>query len=342
MKHFPRVLFRVLGALCLAGAPCGTALAQSPTPGPSNPIAVHQDDLDEDRKLPRRIVERAARVLARNQALLGAHPTEFCGRRPAAQRSQCRAEVDAIGAAEIGNAPSIFENSPLDQGGTQWPNRANVSQFRRLRLSVPLRKGDHTTSREISMVWFRSEQGDETEDCLFPLEHWSWSEMDRPERFAQAPVGICANRELTVTQHLVEQAPEAELFAMRFLSEPEARAWAAGDPERIKWESAYTAGHPYAKYFLLNSLRWWRGGTPSNLSSGYGWAIRIEDLDLKRIRELEEDGELFLNIFEDGAQIELTNRTRAGLVALLKEKHQVFVDASELSATEPRLEPLED
>lgn len=331
----PRRGFRVPLCLALLAACAPAPSASTATPPP---VEIVQVDLDEDERISEVEAAVVARVLATNESFFGAHPVEFCRRLPAEERKACRTEVESVALSEIDGAAAIEENSELDEGGREWPNAASVSNFRRLRLSVPLRKGERKATHEAMVVLFDSARGATTERCAFPLEHWSWSAMDRPERFSRVPVGVCSDRELSVTEYLLEQAPDAAPVVLRFLSEPEARAWAAGDPERIKWDSPYTAGHPYAKYFLLDSQRWWRGGSPPARREGYAWAIRIDALPLRQIRALEERGMMFLDIFEEAAQIELTNVTREGLVAILAEKPEVLVDASGPDDTAPRFE----
>jgi hypothetical protein len=174
---------------------------------------------------------------------------------------------------------------------------------------------------------------------VFPLEHWSWSGLERPERFAQAPVGECDGRALTVTEYLLERVPDAKPVALRFLAEPEARAWQSRDPERIKWDGGYTTGHPYAKYFLLDSTRWWRGGTPGARRDAYAWALRITPLPLPLVRDLEKRGDAFLDVFEDAAQIELTSVTKQGLQALLARHPEVLIDLSAPGDAGPRFSP---
>ncbi len=303
---------------------------------------IRQDQLDADERVPQAVATKITRVLHRNRAYLGASPIEFCRKMSTQERATCISEIEDASGSQIAGVIEIEESSRLQEGGRDWPNAGSVSEFRRLRLSVPLAIGARTARHEANMVSFRSARGEAHELCVFPLEHWSWSAMERPERFSHAPVGICGDREQTVTEYLLEQEPDAAPVVLRFLSEPEARAWQARDPERIKWDSPYTAGHPYAKYFLLDSLRWWRGGRPPARREGYAWAVRIPRLPLSRIRELEKSGDVFLDIFEDGAQIELTNVTKEGLVALLAEKPDVLVDHSGSEDTAPRFKLLGD
>lgn len=310
------------------------------TPAPAaGPIEIRQDALDEEERLPPERILPASRVLAQNRALFGAQPIDFCRRMAREERLACLPEVEAISDAKIAGPVELIEVSNLRDGGKEWPNAGRVSDFRRLRFRVPLAKGSHRTRHEANIVEFRSGEGDDGELCTFPLEPWTWSEMERPERFRQASIGECGGRKQTVTEYLLEQAPNAAPEVLRFLSEPEARAWQSRDPERIKWESSYTAGHPYAKFFLLDSDRWWRGGTKTR-RDGYGWAVRIPELPLQKIRAWEARGDLFLDIFEDGAQIELTNVTRAGLLELLGEDPEVLIDVSEAGDIEPRFQPL--
>lgn len=327
----------VLLAVALLGASCQTSSAPAP-------IEIRQDDLDDEERISRATAALVARVLRLNQAYLGAAPFDFCRRMSQEERASCIKEVESTTTSEIAGVVDLEEVSDLDEGGKEWPNAQAVSGFRRLRLSVPLAKGVRTTQHEANVVTFQTRSGATTEACVFPFEHWSWSEMDRPERFSHAPIGICGDREMTVGAYLLEHAPDAEPQVLRFLAEPEARAWQSRDPERIKWDSPYTSGHPYAKYFLLDSLRWWRGGggTQAGRNDGYAWAVRIERLPLSRIREWEKNGHMFLDIFEDGAQIELTNVTRAGLTALLAEKPAVLVDTSSPGDPTPRFELLGD
>jgi len=327
------------GVLLLA-LPTACARSSEPPSAAAAPIEIRQDQLDEDERIPVAVATTVARVLRANREFLGADPIDFCGRMVPAQRTACLAEATRIPTAEIDGPALLEENAELREGGREWPGAtAAVSAFRRLRLAVPLRKGSRTTTHEATLVVFDSRSGATTERCVFPLEHWSWSELHRPERFAHAPVGVCNDRALTVTEYLLERAPDAAPTALRFLSETEARAWRSDDPEQIKWESPYTAGHPYAKYFLLDSERWWRGGTRAARRDRYAWAVRIRRLPLRRLRELEQRGALFLDIFEDAAQIELTSVTEEGLRALLDEEPEILVDVSGAGATAPRFEP---
>lgn len=330
-----------LGLLLHALVPSAAALA-GPERAPEA-IEIRQGELDDDERLSPADIDAIAHVLQSNQAYLGAPPFDFCRRLPKAERDGCLADVEAVRQSGIAGAVEVTEVSDLAEGGNDWPNAEAVSDFRRVRVSVPLSKGNRRTEHEANLVTFRSKRGDADERCVFPLEHWSWSEMDRPERFSHAPRGLCGDRTLTVGDYLLEQAPKATPVVLRFLSEPEAHAWNAHDPERIKWDSPYTAGHPYAKYFLLDSLRWWRGGGGKRArNAGYAYAVRFESLPLSRIHALEKKGDVFLDIFEDGAQIELTNVTKAGLEALLAEKPAVLIDASDPDASAPDFQPLTD
>ena len=306
-------------------------------------LAVHvtmtQEDLDEDERLPAPLLEVVAEVLKENRPLLGAPAIEFCRRMSNNQRIFCLGDMKSRKHVGIPGPVEVIENSELTEGGKDWPNAEDVSDFRRIRLRVPLSKGKRVTRHEANVVIFTSKKGDGEETCVFPLEQWTWSEMDRPERFRQAPVGFCDGKKSTVGAYLAERRPEATPEVLRFLSKPEAEAWVSGDPEKIKWDSPYTTGHPYAKFFLLDSTRWWRGGNAGPRRDGYAWAVRFPALSLKKMVELEASGDLFLDIFEEGAQIELTNVTKDGLVALLAENPEVLVDTSEPDATEPRFEP---
>ncbi len=325
-----------VAAVLVVGTAAGLLAKTSAPPA----IEIRQDELDPEDRLAPRVLERIGRVLRSNESLFGAPPIDFCRKLRGEDRDRCADAVSSVGRAEIAGVVEVEENARLKHGGREWPNSEAVSNFLRIRLAVPIRKEGHSTEHEASVVVFRSRAGDRADTCVFPLEHWSWSAMDRPERFAQPPVGICGDRMLTVAEYLVEQAPESAPVVLRFLSEPEARAWQARDPERIKWDSPYTSGHPYAKYFLLDSLRWWRGGAPPARREGYAWAVRFERLPLAKIRALEESGDVFLDVFEDAEQIELTNVTREGLVALLAERPSVLIDTSGPNDTEPRFAPL--
>lgn len=332
----------VLPALAVLATLPACATADPPKTLP--PLEIKQDDLDDDERLAPDVIAEIGRVVRLNQAYLGAPEFDFCRRLSKEERASCMERVGAISRSEIAGPVSIEQVSELSEGGKEWPNAKDVSGFRRVRLSIPLAKQDRTAEHGADVVVFDSRRGDETERCVFPLEHWAWSEMDRRERFSQAPIGRCNGIEQTVTEYLVARAPDAAPVVLRFLSNPEAKAWRSRDPEKIKWDSPYTSGHPYAKYFLLDSLRWWRGGggakAPKN--DGYAWAVRIDQLPLTRILELEKSGDVFLDVFEDGAQIELTNLTKKGLEAILAEKPAVLVDVSGPDDTAPRFEPFDD
>lgn len=317
----------------------GTATGLPAKAGAPPRIEIRQGELDPEDHLAPRVLERIGRVLRANESLFGAPPIDFCRKLRGKERSRCVDDVSRVARSEIAGVVDVQENARLKDGGREWPNSEAVSNFLRIRLAVPIRKLGHSTEHEASVVVFRSRAGDRADTCIFPLEHWSWSAMDRPERFSQPPVGVCGDRSLTVAQYLMEQTPDAAPVVLRFLSEPEARAWHVGDPERIKWDSPYTAGHPYAKYFLLDSLRWWRGGAPPARREGYAWAVRFDRLPLAKIRALEESGHMFLDVFEDAEQIELTNVTKEGLVALLAEEPVVLIDTSEPNDTGPRFVP---
>ncbi|MBM4268926.1 MAG: hypothetical protein FJ144_20305 [Deltaproteobacteria bacterium] len=340
MIRLRRVLAALLGVLLAASV--GVLLAASV--GPAAAAQLRQDALPRDLRLSPDEAARVARVVERNRAFLGARPLEFCKDAPAAERTSCLEEVERIAESKIDGPLEVTENGEATRVGEEWPGAGEdyrVEGGRRVRVSVPIRKGERAAVAEASVLVFTSRRGEASEACFFPLEHWTWADLDRPERFAHAPVGVCGkDRELTLADYLVEQSPDAAPWAIRFLSEPEARAWQSGDPEKIKHTSPYTAGHPYAKYFLLGSLRWWRGGKPPARRPEYGWVVRIDELPLRRVRELEKQGELFLDVFEDGAQVELTNVTREGLVSLLAEKPVVYTDRSGPGDRAPELVPL--
>lgn len=341
--HVRTIPLALLAAL-LVGSPAHSEeapKAESAADRPAVQLTMTQEDLDEDERLAAPLLEVVAEVLKENRVLLGAPAIEFCRRMSNNQRIFCLGDMKSRKNVGIPGPVEVIENSELTEGGKDWPNADDVSDFRRIRLRVLLSKGKRVTWHEANVVIFTSKDGDADETCVFPLEQWTWSEMDRPERFRQAPVGFCDGKKSTFGAYLAERRPEATAEVLRFLSKPEAEAWVSGDPEKIKWDSPYTTGHPYAKFFLLDSTRWWRGGNAGPRRDGYAWAVRFPALSLKKMVDLEASGELFLDIFEEGAQVELTNVTKDGLVALLAENPEVLVDTSEPDATQPRFEPFE-
>jgi hypothetical protein len=261
------------------------------------------------------------------------------------ERKACVARVAALAHPVPGAPIEVVDVRDLPDAGKEWPGAAakRASHFQQIDVELPLGKADRSVDKALSLIRFRSKLssgGEET--CLFPMNHWYWSNVDLPDRFAQAPRGICGERTLSLTQYLLEQPPPAsDLWAIRFLSRSEAEAWLSKDPERIKHVGAWNQGHEYAKFFLLGSLRWWRGGRHvDEPNPDYAHAVRLSELPLERVLALERNGDAYLDIFEDGSEIELTIVTRRGLEALLAMQPEVLADRSAAGETAPRLEPM--
>ena len=72
----------------------------------------------------------------------------------------------------------------------------------------------------------------------------------------------------------------------------------------------------------------------------HGKTARVSGLPLERVLALERNGDAYLDIFEDGSEIELTTVTRLGLEALLAMQPEVLADRSAPGEAAPRLEPI--
>lgn len=312
-------------------------------PGRAASVGVRVSEEDVARLLPDECRAAIPAVVESNSALLDAPDAQFCvGIDDAGAREQCRESVAGIAHATPVGEVDVFAVGEAPAAGRDWPGRDRVSGFLRIEVRIPIEKAGRKGKRDVTLLCFesRTPEGGE-ERCLFPASHWFWSALSLPDRFAAAPRGVCGGkRVVSFTEYLREQPPPAsQLWAIRFLSQAEADAWSTGDPERIKWRGSYNQDHEYAKFFLVNSLAWWRGTRPQDPRPDYAFAVRLPALSLDRILELERNGDGFLNIFEEGESIELTLIDRAALVDALAQRPEVLQDISRAGATGPELRP---
>jgi hypothetical protein len=306
-------------------------------------VGVRVPEEDVARLLPDACRDAIPAVVESNAVLLDAPDAQFCvGIGDASAREECRRSVGAVAHASPVGDVSVFAVREAPAAGRDWPGRDRVSKFLLVEARIPIEKAGRRETRDVSFLCFdsRTPNGG-TERCVFPASHWFWSALSLPDRFAAPPRGVCGGtRVLSLTEYLREQPPRAsELWAIRFLSEAEARAWTTGDPERIKWRGSYNQDHEYAKFFLVNSLAWWRGTRPQEPRPDYAFAVRLSGLPLDRVLALERNGDAFLNIFEEGESIELTLVDRAALVEALALRPEVLEDVSAAGANGPELRP---
>ncbi len=286
---------------------------------------------------------RVEQVIRINQTLLGAEQREYCPKGAA----RCLKSIEAdTGRTLI--APQRVESIwPAEDAGTEWPTRLRPKDPRRLQVRVHWRKGEGAASRSVPLLLFTApapntdpQQAPGT-PCVFPIEHWEWSGMARPERFAMAPRGICGDKELSVTDLIVQLEPAQPIWAIRFLSLEEGRKWLSDSLEELRQPGTWTADHGYAKFFFLQSMRWWRGGG-ARLSPRYAAAVRINEVPLLDLQGLSTSKDAFLDLYEDGAQIELTVVSRKGLGEVLGWPMELLLDASGPEARRPDLRPAPD
>jgi hypothetical protein len=278
--------------------------------------------------------KRLARVILRNQPLLGARPSELC----APDDTACNQAVNETPARVTGPV-EILAIRVARNAGLEWPGNARLKNARRVEVRVVFARGPARAHREIPLLVFTLVTDDKEAACIFPVEHWEWSDMTLPQRFAMAPIGICDEQEISVTELLQRiLAPEATPWAIRFLSREESRAWSSNDPSALRRESLWNPGYPYAKYFFLESMRWWRGGD-GRASDAHAAALRLPALPLADVQKLSSRGDAFLDLYEDGAQIEFTIVSRAGLIEVLSWPREALTDTSPADATVPRLVP---
>jgi hypothetical protein len=313
------------------------------TPTRATSVAVRVPEEDVARRLPDPCRESISEVVESNVALLDAPDAQFCiGIEDANAREECRRSVAAIPHASPVGEIHVFAVGEAPAAGRDWPGRDRVSNFLRVEARIPIDKAGRRAKRDVTFLCFdsRTPSGGE-ERCLFPASHWFWSALSLPDRFAAPPRGVCGGkRVLSFTEYLRERPPSPDaLWAIRFLSRAEADAWSSGDPERIKRRGSYNQDHEYAKFFLVNSLAWWRGTHPQEPRPDYAYAVRLPALSLDRVLELERNGDAFLNIFEEGESIELTLIDRAALVAALAERPEILEDVSGVGAAGPELRP---
>lgn len=277
---------------------------------------------------------RVRAVVGANAALLGARDVEFCG----VNDASCRAEMDAATTTRIDSPPLVLEVEAAPRAGREWPGQTRLSDARRIIAEVNFSRAGRTARREVPLLSFQLGDGKRRSACVFPLEHWEWSGMRLPQRFAMAPMGICGERLLSVADLLAEsRAPGSAPWAIRFLSEAEAQRWEAGDVEALRHDTGWNPAHPFAKYFFLESMRWWRAGgtqpTPDHAA-----AIRLPRVPLEEVRRLSRSGDAFLDFYDDGEQVELTIVTRTGLQHALRWPWESLRDRSPLEASAPRFE----
>ena len=279
-------------------------------------------------------IAQVQEVISINQPLLGAAQREYCPK----GRSPCLASLRAPATSEIIEPLRIESIWPETKAGSEWPTRVRPSNPRRLQVRIHWRKGNGRATRSIPLLIFGLSDGPRKENCVFPLEHWEWSGMGRSERFAIPPRGICGEKQLNVTDLLLRLVPDRPIWAIRFLSPEEGAKWTGGATEDLHREGTWTTDHPYAKFFFLNSMRWWRGGG-STPSPRYAGAIRLTNLPLVDLQALSQSRDAFLNFYEEGAQIELTIVTREGLARVLRWPMEFLVDRAADDAKGPDLQP---
>jgi hypothetical protein len=339
----------VLAALALlAGAPVAAAeRAVAPTVAPSIAPSVTPSvaTIDEAtaRLLPAACRDALPLVVQSNELLLDDHDTSFCRGMPEAKaREDCRRRVATETHARPAGPIEVYGVREASEAGRDWPGRERVASFRKIEARLPIEKAGRRSQRDLTFLCFDSKRADGVESCTFPASHWFWSDLTLPDRFAAPPRGICGGkRVLTFTEYLREAPPPPEsLWAIRFLSRAEADAWTSGDPERIKHRGTWNADHEYAKFFLVNSLSWWRGKRPETPRADYAFAVRLPPLSLDWVLDLERRGEGYLNVFEEGEAIELTLIGRGALVDAVSRRPEILEDVSRTGANGPELRPL--
>ena len=276
---------------------------------------------------------RIGKVIQINQSLLGAEEREYCPQ----SELPCLESVTAEAAPNTIEALRVESIWPEQQAGSEWPTRIRPTNSRRVQVRADWRKGQGAASRSLALLLFSLPRAKSKTDCVFPLEHWEWSGMARPERFAMAPRGICGDREISVTDLFPSLEPRQPVWAIRFLSLEEGRKWISGSVEALRRPGTWNAGHGYAKFFFLHSMRWWRGGG-TKPSPRYAAAVRLIELPLDDLQRLSANNDAFLNFYEDGAQIELTVVSREGLAQVLQWPMELLIDTSEPDARGPKLQ----
>ena len=283
---------------------------------------------------------RVEQVIRINQTLLGAEQREYCPK----GAGLCLKSVAADPGRTLISPQRVESIWPAENAGTEWPTRLRPKNPRRLQVRVHWLKGEGTASRSVPLLIFTAPtpgtdpQKASGTPCVFPIEHWEWSGMARPERFAMAPRGICGEKELSVTDLIARLEPEQPIWAIRFLSLEEGRKWLSDSLEELRQPGTWTAHHGYAKFFFLQSMRWWRGGG-TGPSARYAAAVRINALPLADLQGLSASKDVFLDLYEDGAQVELTVVSRKGLGEVLGWPMELLLDTSEPEARRPDLRP---
>lgn len=330
----------VVAILALAAFP---AAAEPPVHTASPGLELHTPTagLSEEQQA------RTRAVVSANAALLGARDIEFCKVDDAA----CLAAVRAAPRTHIETPPMIVSAEAAPTAGREWPPGVAPLRAQRVVAEVHFSRAGHRARREVPLLAFALATDKGELACVFPMEHWEWSDMHLPDRFAMAPLGICGQRQLSVaglwaqdredtknTEDTKGQpGPDAAPWAIRFLSETEAELWESGDLDALHNDSGWNPAHPFAKYFFLESLRWWRaGGTEPRAAQAA--AIRLPRVPIGELRELSRKGDAFLDIYDDGEQIELTIVTRAGLQRALAWPWESLRDRAAAGATAPEFE----
>ncbi len=276
--------------------------------------------------------------LSLNTALLGEKPEIFCAGIAPAQRLACIERVKAA-ATEIVGQPEIIEIAPLQRGAEDWPNRSRIGAVERLEVSLLMRRADRSLPKRVSLVRFEHRGRKGKEVCLFPLAHAQWSNEELPQRYAAAPRGLCGTRTLDFATLLAEDLQgKPGPNAIRFVSCEEAEIWRQRDVAGLARAGTWNPGHPFAKFFFLDSFAFWRGEGPQ-ARTDYACALRIPALPLRRMRELSASGDAWFSVYDEGRQIELTSVTRTGLEALLSLPLEILDDVSPAGAASMQLKP---
>ncbi len=279
--------------------------------------------------------------LSLNTALLGDAPGLFCAGTTGETRVACMHKVETS-PTRIAGDPEIVQRTALPEGGKEWPNREQISAAERIEVTLTMERGGRLLPKRVALIRFSHRTpGGEDETCVFPLAHWQWSSESSPQRFAAAPRGVCGARTLdlaTLLEADLGAAGGRSPSAIRFLSCAEAAAWQARDAGRLARAGTWNPEHPWAKFFFVDSLSFWRGEGQA-ARPDYACAVRIPALSLGRLSELSTTGDAWLSIYDDGRRIELTTVTRAGLEVLLTAPLEILEDTAPPTAHGPRLRP---
>lgn len=231
----------------------------------------------------------------------------------------------------------VVKIHPMDDSGIQksqddqdsfniWEKNLSVKhsaqELRKLVIKVDSEEDTETgtQSREKQDVsflqWSIPTDDGAVELCVFPKAQWYYSHLSHPHRYAQAAIGMCGSREMTLTKYLMEQIGEdAVVNADRMTGDYEIKALFAKDKKGLYYDKTLSLARQFfgwAKYFFVGQRGFEGEDEPGFQFNPYGYRFPVT---LKKILEWEQSRppKGFLALYDSGEiELELLDQESTG------------------------------